>query len=57
MKRLRPERGDGSPAAAPARLRQCYGGQPSLDMGAKVGVKRPKAAAERERAGVGPREQ
>jgi hypothetical protein len=26
MKRLRPERGDGGPAEAPARLRQGYGG-------------------------------
>ena len=57
MKRLRPERGDGLPAGAPARLCQGYGGQPSPELGAKVGVKRPEAAAERERAGVGPREQ
>jgi len=31
MERLRPERGAGLPAEAPARLRQGYGGQPSLD--------------------------
>src|SRR5262245_13539281 len=39
---LRPERGDGLPAEAPAHLRQGYGGQPSQDIGAKVGVDRPK---------------
>jgi hypothetical protein len=36
-KRLRPERGAGLPAEAPARLRQGSGGQPSRAVGAKVG--------------------
>jgi GTP-binding protein EngB required for normal cell division len=49
-KRLRPERGDGLPAEAPARLRRGYGGQPSPETGAKVGVKRREAAPPSERS-------
>jgi GTP-binding protein len=42
--RLRPVRGGGLPAGAPARLRHHYGGQPSAEPGAKVGVERRAAA-------------
>src|SRR5206468_338214 len=56
QQRLRPERGDGLPAEAPARLRQGYGGQPSPEVGAKVGVDRREAAVPSDREpGVGPR--
>jgi len=48
--RLRPQRGDGLPTGAPARLRQGYGGQPSLVLGAKVGVKPARGQPPRESA-------
>jgi hypothetical protein len=55
MMRLRHERGDGLPTGAPARLRHGYGGQPSLVLGAKVGVKPAEGRPPRDRAwGWGP---
>ncbi len=53
--RLRPERGGGLPAEAPARLRQGSGGQPSRHAGAKVGAKSGEAGPPSESArGWGP---